>query len=1007
MKKRVLSLLLVCSMILSMFAGLSVTAFAADAEDAFEIDADGVITDYTGDGGSVVIPDTINGTIVTAIGDQAFMYYNYNISITSITIPATVDSIGMLAFCLQEDLTNVTFLGTCTEIDSSAFDEEFSGTVHCLKSDEAHYTAIFNENWPDVTVEAACTHVWSLPTVTKEATCTEDGEQTRTCTECSAMKTESIPATGHSYENGVCTACGAKEPCTEHTWDEGKITTAPTCTAKGEKTYTCTVCGAEKTEPVDTVDHTYEDGVCTVCGAKQSALVVLSGSGTQSDPYQLSSAADLATLSTAVKNGETCEGQYFVLTDDIAVDGSWSPIGSSSSAVFSGSFDGSGHRVTLNSSTTYSNRGLFGVVKFATIENVIVDGTVSGGNYVGGVVGQAISSTLRNLGNEADVTGTTGYVGGVVGYLTYDTRNGGVPCTIENCYNRGAVSCTAKAQTVGGVAGGCSSMSSGTTTFTACYNTGSVTSGYYAGGILGSNDSGKKIAFSDCYDAGTLTGTGKSYVGSMAGFCNNLGTDPKMTNCYYVTGKNYYIYNGEQKPATDQAAGNAASKATEMTAEEMKAAADSLGSSYKADSGINSGYPVLSWEKTCEHPAGSIINVAAVAPTCTEQGYTAGTQCTLCNVYLTGHEPVDALGHTHTADGTVTAPTCTAQGYTTYTCSRCGVSYPDDFTDPTGHEIGADGKCTNPGCTYQDNFYLFFSGASKYLTVKNDSEMPWTYEQDGAIVRNPANKSARFTMTVNKAGTLSLNYAYYYDTFTLKSGDETLLSVAKSYSKKEASLTQHVEAGQVLEFTVTPNSTGTYDYGYYFKLTKLTFDVDCDHINQVDAARIEPTCTTGGYEAGKMCTDCGKHLGTPIAPTGHKVDADGLCETCGKTDTCRQSSRGRTRSSGRSRRCVAPPAAQPPACRAETRTSGASCRSFPSSGCRSARGFSFPAAFLMLADPLPEPDKPHRHQRKAAGQQRQYRVTRIRQRGMLFQKFMHVCHTPICFSRFSSENRGC
>ena len=267
-------------MILSMFAGLSVTAFAAASEDDFEIDDDGVITDYSGDGGNVVIPDTIDGTTVTAIGDQAFMYYNYNITITSITIPATVDSIGMLAFCLQEDLTDVTFLGTCTEIDSSAFDEEFSGTVHCRESGEAHYTAIFNENWPDAAVEAACTHVWSLPTVTTEATCTEPGTQTRSCTECGAEKTETIPAVGHSYEDGVCTACGAKQPCAEHTWDDGKVTLDPTCTAKGEKTFTCTVCGATKTEPVDTVDHTYEDGVCTVCGAKQSALVVLTGSGT-------------------------------------------------------------------------------------------------------------------------------------------------------------------------------------------------------------------------------------------------------------------------------------------------------------------------------------------------------------------------------------------------------------------------------------------------------------------------------------------------------------------------------------------------------------------------------------------------------------------------------------------------------------------------------------------------------------------------------------------------------
>ena len=44
--------------------------------------------------------------------------------------------------------------------------------------------------------------------VTKEATCTEDGEQTRTCA-CGYSETQVIPATGHNYVNGVCANCGA------------------------------------------------------------------------------------------------------------------------------------------------------------------------------------------------------------------------------------------------------------------------------------------------------------------------------------------------------------------------------------------------------------------------------------------------------------------------------------------------------------------------------------------------------------------------------------------------------------------------------------------------------------------------------------------------------------------------------------------------------------------------------------------------------------------------------
>jgi len=52
-----------------------------------------------------------------------------------------------------------------------------------------------------------------------------------------------------------------------HTWDEGVVTKAPTCTEPGEITYTCDDCGAAKTKVVPAAGHNYdENGVCTVCG---------------------------------------------------------------------------------------------------------------------------------------------------------------------------------------------------------------------------------------------------------------------------------------------------------------------------------------------------------------------------------------------------------------------------------------------------------------------------------------------------------------------------------------------------------------------------------------------------------------------------------------------------------------------------------------------------------------------------------------------------------------------
>ena len=57
----------------------------------------------------------------------------------------------------------------------------------------------------------ACSHTY-VSSVTSAATCTKNGIKTFTCTKCSSAYTQAIPATGHSYVNGSCTACGAADP---------------------------------------------------------------------------------------------------------------------------------------------------------------------------------------------------------------------------------------------------------------------------------------------------------------------------------------------------------------------------------------------------------------------------------------------------------------------------------------------------------------------------------------------------------------------------------------------------------------------------------------------------------------------------------------------------------------------------------------------------------------------------------------------------------------------------
>lgn len=118
----------------------------------------------------------------------------------------------------------------------------------------------------EIKLETHVTHKHNyVATITKEPTCTETGEKTYTC-DCGDSYTEEIPAKGHHYEDGECTDCGEKDPdYHKHSYTE-TITKEPTCTEAGEKTFTCD-CGDSYTEEIAAKGHRYgDDDKCTDCG---------------------------------------------------------------------------------------------------------------------------------------------------------------------------------------------------------------------------------------------------------------------------------------------------------------------------------------------------------------------------------------------------------------------------------------------------------------------------------------------------------------------------------------------------------------------------------------------------------------------------------------------------------------------------------------------------------------------------------------------------------------------
>ncbi len=124
--------------------------------------------------------------------------------------------------------------------------------------------------------------------VTKEPTCTEEGERTYIC-KCGDIYTEKISATGqHDYNETVTKEptcieegertytckCGdtyiEKIPAIEHSYIE-TITKQPTCIEEGVKTYTCEHCGDTYTEKIPAIGHNFVDGECTNCGEIDSS----------------------------------------------------------------------------------------------------------------------------------------------------------------------------------------------------------------------------------------------------------------------------------------------------------------------------------------------------------------------------------------------------------------------------------------------------------------------------------------------------------------------------------------------------------------------------------------------------------------------------------------------------------------------------------------------------------------------------------------------------------------
>ena len=274
--------------------------------------------------------------------------------------------------------------------------------------------------------------------------------------------------------------------------------------------------------------------------------------------YTVTSAEGLKNIAKLV-NEEGKTDIDITLTGNITLTGEWTPIGTSISNAYTGTFDGGGHTITgLTVTTSDQYAGLFGRIgsggkvknvtlkdvkiesnngmgnvggvagwSYGNIENCSVSGSVSGNSIAGGVVGAQWGGFLTGCSSSATVKGVT-YAGGIAGY----TNNG---ATLTACYATGDVTLVSNGSVTyyaGGVVGNNGSSS----TLKACYAWGSVTGSgsgtVYVGGVTGSNDLGTLTA---CYHAkGTVSGPGGA-TGGVAGrnFKDSMFGGGIITACYW------------------------------------------------------------------------------------------------------------------------------------------------------------------------------------------------------------------------------------------------------------------------------------------------------------------------------------------------------------------------------------------------------------------------------------------------------------------------------------------
>lgn len=280
----------------------------------------------------------------------------------------------------------------------------------------------------------------------------------------------------------------------------------------------------------------------------------LSGSGTQEDPYLITTPGELEEIH------QDLDGYYRLAKDINLIDIDWTPVGSTAHGAFTGTLDGQGHTISNLILRLEDDKyvGLFGYLE-GTVTNLTLSSVnITAGRYAGAVAGytgvggsvtdcHVTSGTVLSKGapisvsvggitgwcdgeltrctNDAAVTAKSGsypvisYAGGIAGYVS-------TPQQMEYCSNSGKISVQSYNQTNGYVGGLVGWLNGSNSSLTNCSNSGKVTGSESAGnrayvmqgGLVGDVSSDAALILTDCTNTGTVGADYLAVGGGMLGY---------------------------------------------------------------------------------------------------------------------------------------------------------------------------------------------------------------------------------------------------------------------------------------------------------------------------------------------------------------------------------------------------------------------------------------------------------------------------------------------------------